>query len=68
MVRVMIRLEETEWDAVWKRARSERRDPRDQAAMYIKEGLERHGLLSIAEKASVPMAEGQNGSIETAQA
>lgn len=45
MERFTIRLQTDEKDAIWRLAQEERRDPRDQAALIIRQELERRGLL-----------------------
>jgi len=49
MGRLMIRLEAEECVALWRLAQQERRDPRDQAALIIRQELERRGLLDTPE-------------------
>lgn len=44
-MRLMVTLQEQEQNALWKVSELERRDPRDQAALFIHEGLQRRGLL-----------------------
>ncbi len=45
MIRLTVRLDEMEREAIVKLAQSERRDPRDQAALMIHQALEQRGLL-----------------------
>jgi hypothetical protein len=45
VARIMVELEENEKHALWILAERERRDPRGQAALLIRSGLEKAGLL-----------------------
>ncbi len=45
MARLMIDLEIDERDALIALSQRERRDPRDQAALFVRDGLERAGLI-----------------------
>lgn len=45
MARLMIDLELPEREALINLAQRERRDPRDQAALFVRDGLQRAGLL-----------------------
>jgi ABC-type sulfate transport system substrate-binding protein len=45
MNRFMVTLDEEESAALWDVAHRERRDPRQQAALFIRRALKRHGLL-----------------------
>lgn len=44
--RITVRLTDEEWEALVNGAKSERRDPRDQAGLFVREGLERAGYLA----------------------
>ncbi len=46
MSRVMIPLEDDEREALLNLAQCEKRDPRQQAALLVRESLERRGLLA----------------------
>ncbi len=45
MARLMITLEFSEREALQELSRRERRDPREQAALLVRESLEKRGLL-----------------------
>ena len=45
MTRLSIHLEPSEHDAMWALSQRERRDPRDQAALIIRNELERLGYI-----------------------
>jgi hypothetical protein len=45
MAKIMIDLELPEREALITLAQRERRDPRDQAALFVRDGLQRAGLL-----------------------
>jgi hypothetical protein len=45
MARIMITLQTDERAALFDLAERERRDPRDQAALFVRDGLRREGLL-----------------------
>lgn len=51
MARMMIPLEVDEKQAIWQMAERERRDPRQQAALLIRQALEAAGLLPTNSKA-----------------
>lgn len=51
MSRMVIQLEKEENIALWELAKHEKRSMRDQAALLIRQGLERRGLLSSLESA-----------------
>jgi hypothetical protein len=53
MSRIMIDLELQEREALITLAQRERRDPRDQAALFVVDGLRREGLLSTDPLAAV---------------
>jgi hypothetical protein len=46
MQRIGVALTDSERAALWKLGRRERRDPRDQAAILIRKGLEHEGLIA----------------------
>lgn len=62
MIRVNVTLRNEERDALWLLSERERRDPRAQAALLIRQSLERLGLLSPAPIA--PAAPQQESSYE----
>lgn len=43
--RITVRLTDEEWEALVTGAQVERRDPRDQAGLFVREGLQRAGYL-----------------------
>jgi hypothetical protein len=47
MARIMITLQQNEREALRELAQRERRDPRDQAALFVRDGLQRVGLLPV---------------------
>jgi len=53
MERIMITLRKDERDALRELAQRERRDPRDQAALFVVTGLQREGLLPADTQTSV---------------
>jgi hypothetical protein len=58
MERFTVRLRTEERDAIWRLAQQERRDPRDQAALIIRQELERRGLLTSPADADARQGEG----------
>ncbi len=64
MKRLIVYLNETEHDALLRSAKEERRDPRAQAALMIRQELQRRGLLPAAEAP----AEVKSSSAEPAEA
>lgn len=44
--RITVRLTDEEWEALKTGAQVERRDPRDQAALFVRRALEDAGLLA----------------------
>lgn len=47
MIRITVTLHQDEHEALLVLAERERRNPREQAAVLIRGGLERHGLLTV---------------------
>jgi len=56
MAKLTITLERGEKEALFELARTEHRDPRMQAALFIRSGLESHGMLA-ADKEPLPAGE-----------
>lgn len=62
--RITVRLTDDEWEALVMGAQVERRDPRDQAGLFVREGLQRAGYLaSIDGRATID----NGGGLEPAQ-
>jgi|CXWK01.1.fsa_nt_gi hypothetical protein len=55
MLRMLITLDDAERRALYRCAKRERREIRQQAAVMIRNELERRGLLLVAEAADDPM-------------
>jgi hypothetical protein len=57
VIRFMITLDDTQGEALIVKAQRERRDPRDQAELYVEYGLRRDGLLPTEPPATATPAQ-----------
>jgi len=66
MSRLFVPLQRKEFEALFKLAENELRDPRQQAAVLVRQGLEQRGLLpkdpTISQALNSAKGKGQNGS------